>query len=387
MRKDNDKLVELLSAYLDGEVTHSEREDVEQLLRSDPEARELYARLEKTRGLLNGLEKLQAPPTLKHRVQHQLSMSKGRRSSFFSIIREKMLPARIPVPLLTYAGAILVIGTIIVYLASTGIFFYPEGSPGTSDQLADLGYLEDSKEEKKSEDDSDTFADMQPTEAERGRRDSPAPGETDSEETAPTEDLESLADSEMALAEAPRMEARAAMAAPRAAIASERSREGGKRTFGLPGSGLTLLRASERLIDQRPGIGIAEIGEEFYVSPEETHIIEKGQPHQLDTTASAGSDKNPLFDSNDFLPPRLVFLEFIAYSGAPEQQEVPVFIQAHISQEGTIYYLRMVGNKIDRQIMKDLADRMIATRLIPARREQDWVSVFYSFEVVIRPAR
>ncbi|HRX83976.1 MAG TPA: zf-HC2 domain-containing protein [Phycisphaerae bacterium] len=57
----NNEIGELLSAYLDGEVTEAERARVEQLLASDAEARALYAALQEMAGAVRNLPTAQAP--------------------------------------------------------------------------------------------------------------------------------------------------------------------------------------------------------------------------------------------------------------------------------------------------------------------------------------
>ncbi|MCB9852953.1 MAG: hypothetical protein H6819_07645 [Phycisphaerales bacterium] len=58
---DRDEQLELLTAYLDGEVTDAERAEVESLLASDPAARRLFNELKQTSELVAGLPKSAVP--------------------------------------------------------------------------------------------------------------------------------------------------------------------------------------------------------------------------------------------------------------------------------------------------------------------------------------
>ncbi len=58
----------LLSAYVDGEVTAEERQQVEEWLRQDPEAQAEYRELVRLRNLLRRLPPRPAPPDLEGRI-------------------------------------------------------------------------------------------------------------------------------------------------------------------------------------------------------------------------------------------------------------------------------------------------------------------------------
>jgi hypothetical protein len=143
--------------------------------------------------------------------------------------------------------------------------------------------------------------------------------------------------------------------------------------------------------DQREPEKLAEAeggdpASQFYVSETVTYITERGEPATLDVSAPPGSDANPLSDPSTFLPPRFLSFEFIG-SGVPQRSdEVQVFVESHISRTGSIIYMRVIGQRSNAALIEDLADRLFSTRLIPARGEQDSVSVFYSFVAVIKPA-
>ncbi|RUR85786.1 anti-sigma factor family protein [Chlorogloeopsis fritschii PCC 9212] len=64
---------ELLSAYLDGEVTAAERKQVEQLLANDPDVQRLYARLLKLRQGLRTMPLPQSQQPLEKTVQQVMS--------------------------------------------------------------------------------------------------------------------------------------------------------------------------------------------------------------------------------------------------------------------------------------------------------------------------
>lgn len=76
---------ELLSAYLDGEVTAAERRQVEQLLRSDEKTQKLYARLLRLREGFQGMPLVAAQPVEEtvDKVMHRLDQrSRPRRRTW-----------------------------------------------------------------------------------------------------------------------------------------------------------------------------------------------------------------------------------------------------------------------------------------------------------------
>jgi hypothetical protein len=107
---------------------------------------------------------------------------------------------------------------------------------------------------------------------------------------------------------------------------------------------------------------------------------------ELDPSAPEGSDANPISDPSTFLPPRFLTFEFLGRGTPQRNGEIQVFIESHIARDGSIIYMRIIGRRSNARLIEDLADRLYATRLVPARGEQDAVSVFYSFVAVIKPA-
>jgi hypothetical protein len=72
MAKSNEQISELISAYIDGEVTPREREQVESLLKRDPAARRLHDDLRQTSAILAGLPRHAAPPDMAGILDAQL---------------------------------------------------------------------------------------------------------------------------------------------------------------------------------------------------------------------------------------------------------------------------------------------------------------------------
>ena len=133
MSRDDDRITELLSAYIDGEVSDLECAEAERLLREDPEAAALYERLKAATGLLNGLGKVEAPPTLQRGVL--LHLKPGKQTGFAARLREMMQPRIAPVPLVTFAAAIIVV-IALSYFATTQLFLETPIEPEGGEQMA-----------------------------------------------------------------------------------------------------------------------------------------------------------------------------------------------------------------------------------------------------------
>lgn len=101
---------ELLSAYLDGEVSPSERQQVQNWLASDPEVKKLYKRLQKLR---NGFQNLPTP-------QPEYSAQDLSKSVFAQIDRERKIRKR----WLWGGGAITAI-----FVAAVGSIFSESNTP------------------------------------------------------------------------------------------------------------------------------------------------------------------------------------------------------------------------------------------------------------------
>lgn len=112
-----EKLIELLSAYADGEVSPAERDEVERLLASDPEAQALYRRLTSTTSMLKTMERVQAPPTLRHILRTRMVTS--REIPFFQRMRLLVEKRRLRMSQLAYLLSFFVIIGMLYFISSS----------------------------------------------------------------------------------------------------------------------------------------------------------------------------------------------------------------------------------------------------------------------------
>ena len=412
MRKRGAELTELLSAYLDGEVTPRERAEAEELLRSDGEARELLRRLERTRGLLGAVERLPAPAHLQRRVLGAAAQRKS--SPLLERLRRSLLSAWSPAPALAAAFSVVVIATV-VYFAYVGGPMPPpaadvgeEADAGVADvsrppaddgeeQGKEFAVADEIEEEALAEQPAPTAApgagvgaragaEGDEERAERERRAGPADsGRARAQEEAPAATRQperyvvaperEASDDLVAAEPGERMDARRHVET--AALDADTGFEAGLKRPGI-------FRARERTYGYYAEGADYETSNRFYVSESRTHIAERGRTRRLDASAPPGDDRNPLFDPDTFDPPRLTAFDFFGRGERAGMQELQVFGEAHVARNGAILYLRLVGDSGSRNLIDAFADHLLAARLIPARREQNPVSVFYNFVVVIR---
>ncbi len=402
--------MKLLSAYLDGEVTPRELAEVEELLRSDGEARELFRRLKRTSGLLGEMERLPAPVQLQRRVLGAVSQRKS--IPLLERLRSSLLSPWSPAPVIAAAFSVVLIATV-VYFAYVGGPMQPPAPDGeAATEIADVRTPPTDRDEEQEKD--FVFADEVD---EEGLGEQPAPtaapgAEAEGGGTAVA--AEPRAEREREAASTASGRARAQEEAPAATRQPERyvvapEREASDDLVAAEPSERmdARLQAETATLDsdtgfeaglKRPGIFSArertygyyaegadyETSNRFYVSEARTHITERGQPRQLDASAPLGDDCNPLFDPGTFDPPRLTAFDFFGRGERAGVQELQVFGEAHVARNGAILYLRLVGDSGYRNLIDAFADHLLAARLIPARREQNPVSVFYNFVVVIR---
>ncbi|HUX08435.1 MAG TPA: hypothetical protein VMX35_14100 [Acidobacteriota bacterium] len=389
---EREEKLELLSAYIDGEVTPRELDLAQRLIRDDPEAAAIYERLRKTSSLLNGLQPLEAPKTFHRKLMSRLKPSE--KTGFASRLGEFFTPKLAPVPMLTYAGAAVVIVVGLSLLMTFGTL--PKEQSVSVDQrgaevLPLMAVSPDEQAKKKAEEKrGERFAEALPeaeADLDEARSDMPESGTGATADTSTGEDFAALAEAPAPAEEMPPAEGRREMrdvakAAPSAAVRT-RAVESEPLATGSGAHFTANQMEPDALLDLEGG----DPAEQFYVSETVTYITERGAPFELDGSAPSGSDANPLSDPSAFLPPRFNTLEFVGRGSTPGTAETPVFVEAHISKDGAIIYMRVIGQRSNSRLIEDLADRLFSTRLIPARGEQDSVSVFYSFVAVIKPAR
>lgn len=134
MSNEREKLIELLSAYLDDELTGQEIAEVQELLASSSEAQEIYARLSSTTNLFKSINPVAPPPDLKEKIIKRLNIQN--RISFFQRIKDKVSARKINFPVLTYASASLILIFFIVY-PITLMLDWPESASPTASLQAD----------------------------------------------------------------------------------------------------------------------------------------------------------------------------------------------------------------------------------------------------------
>jgi len=389
---EREEKLELLSAYIDGEVTPRELDLAQRLIRDDPEAAEIYEQLRRTSSLLNGLEPVEAPKTFHRRLMSR--MKPGEKTGFAARLREFFSPKLAPVPILTYIGSAVVIVIGLTLMMTYGSL--PGGQPAAVDEhAAEIALLMAGKPGDKAKKESEEkrgehFADSslsEETDLDTAGADAPVSEAEAAPRSDTSEDFAALTEPPAPAEERPmaegRRETRESAKAVTSAAVRTRAAESEPLAAGRSSHFTANQMETRSLLDYEGG----DPAEQFYVSETVTYITERGAPFELDGSAPSGSDANPLSDPSTFLPPRFDTFEFVGRAGERGPAEIPVFVETHISREGSIIYMRVVGKRSNAQLIEDLADRLFTTRLIPARGEQDSISVFYSFVAVIKPAR
>lgn len=136
MKSNSDRLNELLSAYIDGEVTADEKAEVEELLRKDQVAANLYGKLSMTKNLLGTMQPLSAPVVLNKKLTQQFKVLK--QQNIFSRLRSIFKPISVPVPVFTYLGALIIL-SIIFFYSSSVLFIQPTEQPNRPGQAGTAG--------------------------------------------------------------------------------------------------------------------------------------------------------------------------------------------------------------------------------------------------------
>lgn len=87
MKKKNDNVYQLITAYIDGELSPEQMKEVEQLLSETPEYHEHYLAEKRTKRLIKeNAPVLQAPAQLRNRIRRQIARS-GYRPSFWELVQ------------------------------------------------------------------------------------------------------------------------------------------------------------------------------------------------------------------------------------------------------------------------------------------------------------
>ncbi len=179
------RLLEMLSAYLDGEATPGEKEEVEALLASSENARKM---LDDLRGISSGLREIPAPPVpekLRSRIAHSLERMPARSEPFASARR---LPTKIIASLAALAATILV-----------AFFVLDFGEPKVADpDPSPVKQARASADARKEP--AGALLDQMGRFAEKGRPEPPSPTETPPRRSARqakrSDDLSALAEAE-----------------------------------------------------------------------------------------------------------------------------------------------------------------------------------------------
>jgi hypothetical protein len=120
---EKEQMLQLLSAYLDDEVSSEERVQAEQLLADSAAAREIFEQLSATKNLFATIEKVEPPPYLHARIAS--GITKQRRDSFKARIKNIFAPRRLQLPILTYASALIIIVSAIFIFRATIVEDFP----------------------------------------------------------------------------------------------------------------------------------------------------------------------------------------------------------------------------------------------------------------------
>jgi hypothetical protein len=424
------KTLELLSAYMDGEVTPQERTRAEKLLRSDKRARETYHKLERTRSLLGELPRLNAPTTVLHGVR--LRLQSEPKPGLPARIWEAVRPIFSPAPAVAFVGTAFVIAATILLLVVN-----QQHPPGEEDSLWALG-------EKAGKEKGPAETESAPQVSEKKREKGLAEGSEESEEAIPGAGEEVFAAAgltddtarrDAAAGELPPAESRAGVTAGAGAMRDE-DRAGGQQpaitaerstpaaapnivaryagrdrvSSEVPISEPIILSAREEAQVTTFDDDLMERAQQYRVTEAAPYIAERGEPLELNETAQPGSDINPLFDPATFVSPQLPSFHFLGRGMQADQQQVLVHGEAHVSRDGRVIYLRLVGQKESARLIEALADRLAMITITPARwkrntllealsvravdnpllaemRAQGPVSVFYSFVISINRAQ
>ena len=113
MSYEKEQLIELISAYLDNELSDRELAQVEELLNSNPEAQAIYEQLSTTTNLFKTIDPVTPPPYLKKKIIRKIKIQN--RTSFMQRIKDRVSARRYKFPVLTYASASLILIFFIVY--------------------------------------------------------------------------------------------------------------------------------------------------------------------------------------------------------------------------------------------------------------------------------
>ncbi|MEM8960699.1 MAG: hypothetical protein AAGD38_04405 [Acidobacteriota bacterium] len=109
------KMVERLSAYIDGELPQAEQDELENRLATDEALRGRLASMRKVVGSLQHLERAAPPPLLGEQVARHIRLDE-RRTTLFDRIQEAA-PLGQPSPLMALLGVVLALA-IFIYMLS-----------------------------------------------------------------------------------------------------------------------------------------------------------------------------------------------------------------------------------------------------------------------------
>lgn len=128
MKLTREQLEELLSAYLDDEVTDQERALVERVMRDDASARRILDELRQTRDLIGALPSHSAPPDLADEIEGHIE----RRALLDEPVSSRMTDRSHRGPLRVFLG----IAAMLVFMVGSGIWFAAIASKKHQQQFA-----------------------------------------------------------------------------------------------------------------------------------------------------------------------------------------------------------------------------------------------------------
>lgn len=428
MSRKNTKELELLSAYLDGEVTPAERAAAEKLIERDDNARDLYRRLRRTSAMLGELPRLAAPASVQQEVlsRYHSKHRPGLLKRLSGLIRPLLSPA----PAVAFVGTVFVVGAIILLVITgrqpveTDETLWAVGEPDEGeppDKVLDKEEKPTLSQPPETRSVGTGVAKLEEGKREKKRDGKGVPGEKREEHDARMEtyadageppeerrsELEMRTREHVAAEESEEIVDRATVAAsPRLA---RRVDEAAPTGTDSPVTEPVILSARQEAQITDFDSDLVGRAQKYYAEETSPCIAEKGKPLELDDSVPLGNDSNPLFDPATFEAPRLPSFNFIGRGVPSGRPRMLVHGEAHVSKNGDVLYLRLVGQRDDARLINALADRLMTLRVEPARwkrnsllealsvrtadnrllaemRAQRNVSVFYSFAITINRA-
>ena len=89
-----ERTIHLINADIDGELGPGEREDLEAILESSPEARAMRAELLRLSNLLDSVPEQSPPPGLSQQVLNQITPPPGGAAGLYPVGLFRLIPAR-----------------------------------------------------------------------------------------------------------------------------------------------------------------------------------------------------------------------------------------------------------------------------------------------------